>query len=181
MSARQAWAKTWDVNVTGAHIVTTKFLPLLLKSSNPRLLFITSGLSSLTENAAGDPRYPPPPAGLPKKSGMFMAYRSAKTALNMMMLEWARALRNDGVSSGTDVLWGFCESKTDSLRLQVKVWSLAPGLLATGLGGNVDVLRKLGAVEPSVGGNVVRGVLEGERDKDVGQVIRGYKSPIQPW
>lgn len=64
---------------------------------------------------------------------------------------------------------------------QVKVWSLAPGLLATGLGNNVELLRKLGAVEPSVGGNVVRGVVEGDRDVDASQVIRGYKSPIQPW
>lgn len=63
----------------------------------------------------------------------------------------------------------------------MKVWSLAPGLLATGLGGDVEMLRKLGAVEPSVGGNVVRGVVEGERDTDAGLVIRAYKSPIQPW
>lgn len=98
MTTRQAWAKTWDVNITGAHLVTAAFLPLLLQSADPRLLFITSGLSSLRENAAGDSRYPPPPAGLPKKTGMFMAYRSAKAGLNMMMLEWTRALKNDGVS-----------------------------------------------------------------------------------
>lgn len=98
MTARQAWNKTWDVNITGAHIVTSTFLPLLIKSSDPRLLFITSGLSSLGESAVGDPRYPPPPAGLPKKGAPFMAYRSSKAGLNMMMLEWSRALKNDGVS-----------------------------------------------------------------------------------
>ncbi|KXT00007.1 hypothetical protein AC578_4857 [Pseudocercospora eumusae] len=159
MTPREAWSKTWDVNVTGAHIVTTTFLPLLLRSRDPRLLFITSGLSSLGENSKGDPRYPPPPAGLPKKPSMFMAYRSAKAGLNMMMLEWTRMLKNDGV----------------------KVWALAPGLLATGLGDDVEVLKKLGAVEPSVGGNVVRSVVEGARDSDSGMAIREYKSPIQPW
>lgn len=98
MTARQAWSKTWDVNVTGAHIVTTTFMPLLVQSPDPRLLFITSGLSSLAENAVGDPRYPSPAAGWPKNAGLFVAYRSSKAGLNMMMLEWARTLRNDGVS-----------------------------------------------------------------------------------
>lgn len=98
MTARQAWNKAWDVNVTGAHIVTSTFLPLLMESSDPRLLFITSGLSSMGECAVGDRRYPPPPAGLPKEPGLFMGYRSSKAGLNMMMLEWSRLLKNDGVS-----------------------------------------------------------------------------------
>ena len=98
MTARQAWNKAWDVNVTGAHIMTTTFLPLLLKSQDPRLLFLTSGLSSLRENSDGDPRYPAPPAGLPKTQ-LFVGYRSSKAGLNMMMIEWTRALKNDGVSA----------------------------------------------------------------------------------
>ncbi|KAJ6125009.1 hypothetical protein N7471_012326 [Penicillium samsonianum] len=112
MTARQAWNKSWDVNVTGAHIMTTKFLPLLLKSQDPRLLFITSGLSSL--QGASDPENPKnifAPAGLPKVLP-FVGYRSSKAGLNMLMVEWSKVLRNDGV----------------------KVWAVAPGLLATSLG-----------------------------------------------
>ncbi|TVY53624.1 Short-chain dehydrogenase/reductase tropE [Lachnellula cervina] len=159
MTARQAWNKAWDVNVTGAHIMTSTFLPLLLRSRDPRLVFLTSGLSSL--QGASDPSNPRnihPPAGLPKTQ-LFAGYRSSKAGLNMMMVEWAKTLKNDGV----------------------KVWAVAPGLLATSLGGDTELLRKLGAQEPSVGGDIIRGVIEGKRDADVGNVVREYLTPIQPW
>ncbi|KAL4790348.1 hypothetical protein BDV19DRAFT_382359 [Aspergillus venezuelensis] len=159
MTARDAWNKSWDVNVTGAHIMTTTFLPLLLKSRDPRLLFITSGLSSL--QASSDPNNPKnviPAAGLPKALP-FVGYRSSKAGLNMLMVEWSKALKNDGV----------------------KVWAVAPGLLATSLGGNTELLKRLGAQSPSIGGITIRKVIEGERDADVGNVVREYLSPIQPW
>lgn len=110
---------------------------------------------------ASDPSNPGnvvPPSGLPKVQA-FAGYRACKTGLNMMMLNWARALKSDGV----------------------KVWSVAPGLLATSLGGDTEVLRKLGAKDPSIGGKVLRGVIEGRRDADVGKVVREYKTPVQPW
>ena len=44
---RESFLKTYDVNVAGAHVLTWKMMPLLLKSSDPRLLFI-GGLSSVT-------------------------------------------------------------------------------------------------------------------------------------
>ncbi|CAI7643508.1 unnamed protein product [Penicillium viridicatum] len=159
MTARQAWNKSWDVNVTGAHIMTTKFLPLLLKSQDPRLLFITSGASSL-QGAFDpeDPRNTSIPAGLPKALP-FGGYRSAKAGLNMLMVQWYNLLRNDGV----------------------KVWAIAPGLLATSLGGDTEMLKRRGAQDPKVGGEVIRGVVEGKRDEDTGQVVREYLSPIQPW
>lgn len=70
---------------------------------------------------------------------------------------------------------------TTNAKFKVKVWALAPGLLATSLGGNTELLKKLGAVDPSIGGDVVRGVIEGKRDADVGKIVREYKTPIQPW
>ena len=159
MTAREAWNKAWNVNVTGAHIMTLTFLPLLMKSSDPRLIFVTSGLSSLELCAdTNSPRYMIPPAGLPKPTG-FVGYTSTKAGLNMMMIHWNRMLTNDGV----------------------KVWSLAPGLLATGLGGNQELLKKMGAKDPAVGGTAVLNVVEGKRDADVGKVIREYDTPIQPW
>lgn len=159
MTARQAWNKSWDVNVTGAHIMTTKFLPLLLKSQDPRLLFITSGLSSLQgASDPEDPRNTSAPAGLPKALP-FVGYRSAKAGLNMLMVQWYNLLRNDGV----------------------KVWAIAPGLSATSLGGDTELLKRLGAQDPKVGGDVIRGVVEGKRDGDTGKVVREYSSPIQPW
>ena len=159
MTIREIWNKTYDVNVAGTQVLTTTFIPLLLKSSDPRLLFVTSGGATL--QGAGDPnapRYTVPPAGWPKPAGpSFIAYRSSKTALNMMMLDWHRILKNDGV----------------------KVWAISPGLLATGLGGNPEALKKYGAEDPVVGGNFIRDVLEGKRDSDVGKVIN--RAGLQPW
>lgn len=160
MTLRQAFNKTWDVNVTGAHIVTLTFLPLLLKSQDPRLLFITSGASSLhdssTPNSTMARKHP---AGLPKTLPS-CAYRASKTGLNLLMLQWFNAVAADGV----------------------KVWAVAPGFLATGLGGDAEALRQRGAREPRVGGEAVRGVVERKRDGDVGRVVREYgDTGVIPW
>lgn len=159
MTAREAWNKAYDINVAGTQVMTTTFIPLLLKSSAPRLLFVTSGLSTLQgATNPNSPRYTVPPAGWPKPAAMsFISYRSSKTALNMMMIEWDRILRNDSV----------------------KVWCISPGLLATGLGGNPEAMRQMGAEDPVVGGNFIRDVLEGKRDSDTGRVIS--RQGIQPW
>lgn len=69
----------------------------------------------------------------------------------MQMAEWHRILKEDGV----------------------KVFSISPGMLATGLGGlGPEALRKMGALEPHIGADFIRDVAEGRRDQDVGKVIR---------
>jgi NAD(P)-dependent dehydrogenase (short-subunit alcohol dehydrogenase family) len=138
--------------------MTTTFVPLLLQSSDPRLLFVTSGTSTLTgtDNSAVPVNHSPP-KGWPKSGFSIPAYRSAKTGMNMLMREWHRNLKEDGV----------------------KVWSISPGFLATGLGGNPEVTKKMGAGDPSVAGPFFQDVLEGGRDADVGKVI--LKDSIQPW
>lgn len=120
MSIREGWNKSWDTNVAGTQVITTMAVPLLLKSKDPRILFITSGTSPLSETERFDvPIFQrinaSPPAGWPKDAQInpIAAYRSSKTGLNMMMREWHRLLRNDGV----------------------KMWCVSPGFLATGLGG----------------------------------------------
>ena len=138
--------------------MTSVFVPLLLQSSNPRLLFITSGTSSLdgTENLAlAVNKYPP--KGWPKSNFSIAAYRSSKTGMNMMMREWYRMLKEDGV----------------------KLWCVSPGFLATGLGGDQEANKNMGAGDPAVGGNFVQSVLEGHRDGDIGKVI--LRDGVQPW
>ncbi|KAI1114107.1 hypothetical protein F5Y14DRAFT_451287 [Nemania sp. NC0429] len=162
---REGFNAAWDVNVTGTHILTTLAVPLLLKSSDPRLLFIASGTATLAETERTD--HPAlmrinasPPAGWPKQAiGMeTTSYRSAKTGLNMIMREWHRTLLNDGV----------------------KVWAVSPGFLATGLAGiGAEKLKQIGAQDPAIGGHFLKDVIEGQRDHDVGKVIR--KDMIQPW
>ena len=139
--------------------MTSTFMPLLLASSKPRLLFITSGTSTLagTEDMAL-PVNQYPPAGWPKPGFSVPAYRSAKTGMNMMMREWHRLLHEDGV----------------------KVWSVSPGFLATGLGAGREANAKMGAGDPAAAGGFVRSVIEGERDADVGKVVMA-NGVVQAW
>lgn len=85
MSTRELWNTTWDVNVTGTQVMTELFVPLLLKSENPRLLFLTSGTASLaetyrTEGAIYERINASPEAGWPKQQRGGTAYRSVKVS-----------------------------------------------------------------------------------------------------
>jgi NAD(P)-dependent dehydrogenase (short-subunit alcohol dehydrogenase family) len=123
-------------------------MPLLLKSTDPRLLFI-AGFSYLTE-ASTNYHLPPVPAGWPKNLDFEnIGYRCSKTALNMLMFDWNHKLKADGV----------------------KVWGVGPGFLATDLGGIRERILKMGGGHPRVGGRVILSVVEGERDGDVGNVV----------
>ncbi|KAL4783717.1 putative short chain dehydrogenase [Aspergillus varians] len=148
---RELWNRSWSVNTASTQVVTTTFVPLLTKSANPRLLFITSGTSTLagSENQALFINKPGV-MGVP-------AYRSSKTGLNMLMREWHRILKNDGV----------------------KVFAISPGYLATGLGGDPEFSKKMGAGDPSVAGPFIKGVVEGGRDADAGKVLT--RDGVQDW
>lgn len=137
-------------------------MPLLLASPNPRLLFITSGLSSLATASSGNNSKAlagAPPKGWPKPfTPSQVAYRSSKTALNMLMLDWVRVLEPDGV----------------------RVFGISPGFLATGLGGmGKEVLKGFGAGDASLGGVFIADVVKGKRDADAGRVIS--RDGVQPW
>lgn len=163
LTEREMWNQSWNVNTVGTQIMTSTFIPLLLQTNNPRLLFISSGTSSLdgTEDMAlFVNRYSPkgwPKGNFDGKNYSVPAYRSSKTGMNMMMREWHRMLHEDGV----------------------KVWCISPGFLATGLGGGAEMNKKMGAADPSVAGTLIRSVLEGSRDDDVGKVV--LKDGVQPW
>ena len=132
-------------------------MPLLLNSSEPRLIFV-AGLSHITVAAENFFPTPPQPAGWPKKIDFeTIGYRCSKTALNMLMLDWNHKLKEDGV----------------------KVWGVAPGFLATGLGNMQEKVKEMGGGHPSIGGELLRDVVEGQRDKDTGKVIE--KNGITPW
>jgi NAD(P)-dependent dehydrogenase (short-subunit alcohol dehydrogenase family) len=129
------------------------FMPLLLSSSDPRLIFV-SGLGTFGSCAKGN--FPLPPdleAGWPKKTSFeTVGYRCSKTALNMLMLDYHWKLQKDSV----------------------KVWSVGPGFLTTDLGGMKELSKKMGTGHPSIGGDFLRTVVEGERDADVGKyVVKG--------
>lgn len=125
-------------------------MPLLLKSPDPRLIFV-SGLSAMTVVNEG-PYFPTPPqpAGWPKEIEFeTIGYRCSKTALNMLTLDWSHKLKADGV----------------------KVWGVGPGMLVTNLGSARELAEKMGAGHASEGGKLFKKVIEGERDHQAGKVI----------
>lgn len=73
----------YEVNVFGQVRVTHAFLPLLRKSEQPRIVMVSSALASLTH--ASDP-------ARPESGFLALDYASSKTALNMIMSQYARAL-----------------------------------------------------------------------------------------
>ncbi|KAJ7309262.1 hypothetical protein DFH08DRAFT_731158 [Mycena albidolilacea] len=150
VSLRECFMKSYDVNLAGTHVLTYTLVPLLLKSADPRIIFVT-GLSNLTKASEKYFPTPPQPAGWPKKILPFetIGYRCSKVALNMLMLDWNHKLKADGV----------------------KVWALGPGVLLTGLGNIPDIVAKMGAGPASIGGQLIRTVVEGERDADVGKIV----------
>jgi NAD(P)-dependent dehydrogenase (short-subunit alcohol dehydrogenase family) len=89
MGTKELWTKSWAVNTVGTQIMTETFVPLLLKSEDPRLLFLASGTSSLAVTQNPDFHLNKSPAkGWPKDKTAgpsFAAYRSSKAGMNMMM------------------------------------------------------------------------------------------------
>lgn len=141
---RDAIRETIAVNYVGVVSVTEAFIPLLRKSSAPRLILVSSGTGSLAH--ASDPNHPlfNPTRGV--------AYRSSKTALSMVLLHYHGLLSPDGF----------------------KVLGADPGLTATNLSGDRQALINRGAVEGHVGGERVACVVRGERDDHVGRVCGEY-------
>jgi len=94
--------RVYETNVFGVVTVTNAFLPALRRSAHPRIVNISSSTGSLTWATDSQSRH---------GSGRYAAYRSSKTALNVLTVFYARALADDGI----------------------KVNALAPGLRRTDL------------------------------------------------
>lgn len=86
-SARDAMREVLAVNVVGVVSVTEALLPLLRKSSAPRLIFVSSTTGSIA--IAADPNGP-------LHGGGAMDYRSSKAALNMLMVLYWNRLKPEG-------------------------------------------------------------------------------------
>ena len=144
-----------DINVVGPAVVADSFRPLLFKSSNPYSVFVSSGAGSFarTVERFENKRERPPE---PKNGG---AYHVSKAALNML------ALREH------------CEFAEKGL----KVFAMSPGFVVSNLRGTSEELRsgwgKAGPVNES--GEFMLSILSGERDGDVGKLIR--KGGVDEW
>ncbi len=80
--------RVYETNVFGPVAVTNAFLPLLKKSPAGRIVNMSSGLGSLTENSNPNSQY----AGVKP-----LAYNSSKAALNMITVIFAAELKDAGI------------------------------------------------------------------------------------
>ncbi len=77
--------RTYDTNFFGVFAVTKAMLPLLHQSQAGRIVNISSGLGSLTQNS--DPNYE-------YAQIKYLAYNSSKTALNAMTVQFGHELKD---------------------------------------------------------------------------------------
>jgi NAD(P)-dependent dehydrogenase (short-subunit alcohol dehydrogenase family) len=129
--------ETFRVNVVGPALVIRAFRPLLQKSKNPRSIFVSSGLGSLTfANIPEHPFY----------SSDWYEYRISKAALNMLVSQERKKDRETGVKT-----YVFCPGLVRS-NLRGKEEEQVSA------GGN--------AGDPMVSGKLILDIIEGRRDGD---------------
>lgn len=107
---RESFRDVLNVNVVGSSSVTDAFLGLLRKSTERRLVFVSSSTGSITH--ASDP-------ASPYYSPYALRYRTSKAALNMLMVMYNVILKDEGFKVfGADP--GLCATNLsgdpDSLR-----------------------------------------------------------------
>lgn len=84
----QDMRRTYETNVFGVATVTNAFLPLLRRSSAPRIVNVSSGMGSIAMIAD-------PAVEVTKLNEA--AYQSSKAALNALTVLYANELRPDGI------------------------------------------------------------------------------------
>jgi NAD(P)-dependent dehydrogenase (short-subunit alcohol dehydrogenase family) len=134
---REAFA----TNTAGPAAMVEAFKPLLKKSPNPRLLFVSTSVGSITLRC--DPT---------NKSYNVSAtsYRVSKAALNMLTACYAKELKEE---------------------FGCNVWAVDPGLVVSNLTGNAELMRARGAGDPAVSAKTILDICEGKRDEDVGKMV----------
>jgi NAD(P)-dependent dehydrogenase (short-subunit alcohol dehydrogenase family) len=80
--------RVFRTNFLGAVAVTQAMLPMLRKAPSARIVNVSSGLGSLTQN--GDPAYP-------SAATKLIGYSASKAALNMLTVELAYELRDTAI------------------------------------------------------------------------------------
>jgi NAD(P)-dependent dehydrogenase (short-subunit alcohol dehydrogenase family) len=133
---------TFETNTFGAALTTEKFLPLLEKSKSARLLYITSGLGSMT--LCSDPQH--------WTYGVdALTYRMSKAALNMLVVCQHKEFQKKGIK-----VWGICPGYviTDLTGEDDR-----------------ENRAKQGADSPATSAETILTVVEGKRDQDVGKVV----------
>ena len=84
---RELFSRSFDTNVTGAACLTEACVPLLRKSSVPRVIFVSSRMGSVSEATNKETMY---------YNVDYKSYDASKAALNMLAINYARILEDVG-------------------------------------------------------------------------------------
>jgi NAD(P)-dependent dehydrogenase (short-subunit alcohol dehydrogenase family) len=148
----KTYRSTLITNVVGPALVSAAFRPLLLKSTNPCSIYISSSTGSLGLITDPTSYMRGTFAGSP-------AYRASKAALNMTVLH----------------------EQLEVAGTHLKIFAICPGLVVSNLRGTSKEAREAGgrAGDPSESAELVLKILRGERDADSTSLI--YKDGVHPW
>lgn len=143
---------TFATNVTGPALVSTHFRSLLLASSAPYSIYLSSETGSLQ-------MITDPTSFLRITNAGTSAYRASKSALNMLAMH----------------------EQLEVLDTGLKVVALSPGLVVSNLRGTSEEARSAygQAGDPADSARLVLSVIRGERDADIGKLITC--SGTAPW
>jgi len=147
---RTRFEASFQTNLLGPVLVSDAFRPLLLKSKKPYTIYVTSGAGSIAlEQKPKRFEEPPNPE----------AYKSMKTALNMVMACEFSKYKAQGLKS-----FAFC-----------------PGFVVSNLRGTSEEARNPGGLagDPQVSGQSILSIIQGERDADVGKFV--HKDGLYDW
>lgn len=135
----------FETNTFGPAVVTETFMPLLLKSPNARLIYVTSGLGSITSSL--DPNSPW--YGLPAQG-----YRMSKAALNMLAARHHVQYGPQGIK-----VWAYCPGY------------VVTNLSGTGEQGRQErIANGAGSAVDSAKG--IEELVLGKRDEDAGRFVK---------
>jgi len=143
-----------DTNLIGPVVTSSIFRPLLLKSSNPYSIYVSSGAGSFGRTAdTTRVKLPMPPNG--------NAYQASKAALNMVALNEWNEVQEKGIG--------------------LKVFAMCPGFVVSNLRGTDEEARTGWgrAGDPSASGETLLRILKGGRDGDVGKLV--WEDGVYPW
>ncbi|KAH6643234.1 carbonyl reductase [Boeremia exigua] len=84
-ATRDLFTETFNTNVIGTAVLTEAFIPLIRKSANPRIVFVSSRMGSLQQATVKD---------TPFYAIDYKAYDASKAALNMLALNYVRILED---------------------------------------------------------------------------------------
>jgi NAD(P)-dependent dehydrogenase (short-subunit alcohol dehydrogenase family) len=162
---RERLRNSFDINATGPYLLTKALIPLLRKSSNPRIINISSGAGSIGRRLFNES---------PMYKIQAVPYRASKLAFNMIStclhVEYGLGVEQVDGDKTEDVPQG-------TEKRNMKVFTYDPGFTVSNLGPHNKAEFGARTAEDTV--KSIMDVVDGKRDGEVGKFI--HNSGEYPW